>query len=453
MPRLIRLMAVLTCLAANVTYAHAAESKNILLIGIDTLRADHMSAYGYDRPTTPNIEEFAATALSFDHALSPSGWTRASVASFFTGLHPSVHACESRESVLDQSHYTLAERLRDRGFATHGIYANYNVSGSLGFAQGFDEYVHPPFNAGYPGEKPITDAAAVNREARQWLEHDRPDGPWFLFLFYVDPHDPYLPHDEHDFGQPGHSHRPLGSRSMLKTLDSRHPDRRVEQARQRVIDLYDGEIAYVDRHVGEILDLLEAKGLAENTVVILTADHGEGLWEHQHYRGHGELPYQHQIHVPLMVRWPGRTHAGDRVTRPVNAMDFFGALTEGFDLGGRHQARSVFDFTDDEDFAPAIFVEQAQPHTAYRVLLDGDHKFIRWDLLGRTEAYDLSANPGERRRRGLLEDPALLAALERRMTRISAANDSLRAIIDFTGGQANLSEDEREGLRALGYIE
>lgn len=453
MVRLVRLLALVTCLVVGATDADSAEPKNILLIGIDTLRADHMSAYGYERPTTPRIEEFAATALSFDRALSPSGWTRASVASFFTGLHPSVHACESRESILDQSHYTLAERLRDRGFATQGIYANYNVSASLGFDQGFDEYVHPPFNAGYPGDKPITDAAAINREARNWLEQERPDGPWFLFLFYVDPHDPYLPHEEHDFGRPGNSHRPLGSRSMLKTLDSKHPDARVEQARQRVVDLYDGEIAYVDRHVGEILDLLEAQGLAEETVVILTADHGEGLWEHRHYRGHGELPYQHQIHVPLMVRWPGRTQAGDRVTRPVNAMDFFGALAEAFDLGDGHQARSVFDYTADESFAPPVFVEQAQPHVAYRVLLDGDDKFIRWDLLGRTEAYDLAANPGENRRQGLLEDSERLSVLQELMARASAANDSLRATIDFTGGNANLSEDERAGLRALGYIE
>lgn len=430
----------------------AAAPRNILLIGIDTLRADHMSTYGYERATTPNIDAFAATALTFDHASSPSGWTRASVASFFTGLHPSAHACEGRESILDAAHLTLAERLHERGFATHGVYANANVAGSLGFAQGFDSYVQPPFNAGYAGEKKITDASAVNRQALRWLREDRPERPWFLFVFYVDPHDPYLPHDAYDFGRPGHGDGDVGSRQRLRELDSERDTARNRGARQQVRDLYDGEIAYVDQHVGELLAVLEAEGLADDTVVILTADHGEGFWEHRNYRGHGELPYEHQIRVPLVVRWPGRTQPGTRVDRAVNAMDFFGALAEAYDLGGGYQARSILDYVEDREFAPPVFVEQAQPDAAYRVVTLGRDKFISWDLERRTEAYDLDANPQENHRLGLLDDPARITPLRRHLARVTAESDSIRASVDFVGGTIELDPDEREGLRALGYI-
>jgi hypothetical protein len=211
-----------TCLAGCSAPRSTPEPRNVALIFIDTLRADRMSLYGYARETTPRIDAFSSTGATFERAYSPSSWTRASFASYFTGLHPSAHGCEDRAGTLSESHRTLAEGFRARGFRTFGFYANANVAPSYGLGQGFDVYEHPPRNASYPGEEPMTDAAEMNRRLRHWLHHERPSEPWLLFALYVDPHAPYLPHAEFEFGRPP-TPRVNGSRRFLQRLRSGLP--------------------------------------------------------------------------------------------------------------------------------------------------------------------------------------------------------------------------------------
>ncbi len=420
--------------------------KNVLFIAIDTLRADRMSLYGYDKPTSPHIDAFAATATTFDRAHSPSSWTRASFASYFTGLTPHAHGCENRDGQLAESHLTLAERFREGGYATASIYANANIAPEFGFDQGFDLYDHPPTNAGYPRDWQVTDAAGMNERTLKWLRDERPaDEPWFLFLLYMDPHDPYMPHDEHVFGPPvTNVHN--GSRRVLRAIDNGERITGLDQSKAVIQGLYDGEIAYVDRHIGALLDELDALGLADDTVVILTADHGEGLWDHDEYRSHGEQVYQGQIHVPLVLRWPGRTEAGARVATPVNVLDVFGTLTTGLSLPGDGATQSG------SLFAPSgapLYIEELVGRKDMRSVIDWPWKLIL-NRGGLVELYHLERDPRETT--SLVDEEPDVAA---RLTDIATARrlegEAIRGGVKIEGDGPVMDESTKRELEALGY--
>jgi arylsulfatase A-like enzyme len=428
-----------------------APPRNVLLLFIDTLRADRMSLYGHERPTTPHLEEFAATAATFERAFSPASWTRASFASYFTGLYPTTHDCEAREAVLDPALTTLAELFRGRGYRTIGFFANDNIAPGLGFAQGFDLYEHPPEESGYPGEKPITGAAEMNRRVLRWLREERPAEPWFLFLLYVDPHGPYLYHPEHRFGE-GESRAVYGARWFLDRIDHAQKMRRMEEIKEEIRLLYDGEIAYADRHIGEVLAALDELGLADDTLIAISSDHGEGLWSHGNYRGHGHQIFQEQVHVPLLVRWPGVTEPGARIARPVAVLDVFGTLARAYGLAdpAAHQAGDLlFPAAGPRDDAP-IFVTERLDEVQLRAVVEGDWKLIRDDVRDRNLLYHLGRDPGEQE--SLTDrEPERVARL---LAMLEAHEDSNRLRRDgtvFEGGVPELSDKEKEGLRALGY--
>jgi len=425
-----------------------APRPNVLIIALDTLRADRMSLYGYDRPTTPELEAFAATAMTFDRAITPCSWTRTAFASYFTGLNPGAHGTEDRSSQLAEHHLTLAERFKDKGWRTAAFYANGNIAADFGFDQGFDLYDSPPLNAGYPGGQRMIDAASMTGRAVEWLRAERPaEDPWFLFLLYIDPHDPYLPHPEHEFGTERATTSLNGRRLLLRELDKGDKTTDVDKLQRIIRNLYDGEVAYLDRHVGLLLDELTAQGLDEDTVVIVLADHGEGLWDHG-YRAHGRQIYQEQIHSPLVVRWPGRTEPGAREPRPVPVLDVFGTLADAFDLADP-----------DEHQAGDIFAPRPHPITVQEILEDVDLRAVidwPWKLIldhGKpAELYHLDDDPAERR--SLLQDHPDLVA------RLVAVDDSVR-VADAARRIADVGRDPRirldpkteQQLRALGYID
>ncbi len=421
----------------------------MVLIVVDTLRADRMGLYGYERPTTPELERFAETAVTFDRAYSPASWTRPSIASFFTGLYPSTHGCETKDDALDAAHQTLAELFSAKGYATAGFHANQNIGAVFGFNQGFDRYEAAVPNAGYPGDYQIADADAVNDLVLQWLREERPEEPWFLFVLYIDPHDPYLPHEDFWFGPPREEEFHEGSREHLARMDVSNQKYRAD--RKTIRDLYDGEIAYVDSRLGELFRTLDDEGLADDTVVVVTSDHGEGLWDHLEHRAHGQFLYEELVRVPLMVRWPGRSIADTRVADPVQAFSLFGALVDGFDLPVRHQAPSLLSYLDGTAPQEKIFMENVSDRADFRALIDWPRKVIFNDTTGRGEKYNLERNPNEemraRTRRKL--PPEFLAAMDS----VTADNEEWRAGIEFVGEVPQPSEEEIEALRALGYID
>jgi arylsulfatase A-like enzyme len=295
--------------------AAPAGAPNVVLLMVDTLRGDHLGCAGYTRIRTPHIDGLAAAGIRFANAFAQSSWTRPSVATILTGLYPSSHGAVHKADVLPDRVDTLAELLARGGYQTAALANNANVSEVFNFQQGFDDfrYLAPElfFHADeqaaqlalYNGLRLVRErffarrvdvrnyyhpAEDVTAEAIRWLEGRRDaDRPFFLFVHYMDPHDPYMVH-------------PFDGEGYARVANPNPPPAVAERYRQ----LYDGEIAYLDQHVGVLLDDLKRRGLWERTLVILTADHGEEFHEHGGW-WHGTTLYDEQVQVPLVVKPPG----------------------------------------------------------------------------------------------------------------------------------------------------
>jgi arylsulfatase A-like enzyme len=312
----------------------AASAPNILVIVVDTLRADHLSSYGYPRQTSPNLDRLAQQGVSFQNAISTSSWTLPAHFSLLSGRYP--FQAKDANGAPTNAYLTLGEVLQARGYRTAAFSGNYYVfSRRLGFGRGFihfEDYYRTPGNAltsAYYGRliesqvlqrlfKPWDklgryQAEDINRAALAWVDGD-PQRPFFVFINYYDVHDPYLP------PQPYRSRfSPLKNPGGLidTDWDLQHSYLTLTpQQLQSEMDAYDGAIAYVDDQIAALLAGLERRGRLENTLVVALSDHGELLGEHG-LIGHGNSLYRQLIHVPLIVWWPGRIPAGVRVEQPV----------------------------------------------------------------------------------------------------------------------------------------
>ena len=432
----------------------------VVLILIDTLRADHVGAYGSPLGLTPVLDDIAARGVVFDQAVAPSSWTRSTVASLFTSRYPSSIGVLGREDAIAPSLVTLAEILRSEGrFETLGVTTNANAGPAFGFAQGFDRFEVPALTRSYPGDYAIHVAEGVTRTALRLLDERAEDRPFLLFLHYVDPHDPYLPHPEL-IEAPEPPGRFDGSRRELAALDRAAPAEVTEMDRARIRHLYAGEVRYCDLWVGELIRGLEERGLRDRVLLIVTADHGEGLWDHG-LRAHGRDLYEEQVRVPLIVD-PPVGQWGDqplRMTTPVSLLDIAPTILAAYGIPPPMDYRGA-------DLTPLLRGERRPPRlrSVYAELdLDGrdldalrlgDHKLIRDRrpaAAGRLELYDLGEDPGERSDLAS-QGSALLAplagALEGIAREVLAEAETVERV--------TVSEPDDEttaALRALGYLD
>jgi arylsulfatase len=271
---------------------------NVLVISIDTLRQDHVSAYGYARATTPNIDALAREGALFRDAVSSSNWTLPAHMSLMTGLAPSAHRVEDDGHRLPASVQTLAGVLAQAGWRTGGFTSHVYLDPEFGFARGFDDYETVPDQR----------ADAVTDKALAWLERPS-ERPFFLFLHYFDPHWEYDP-PEPFASRFGAAERRYGSAAFLYPhLDPANP--LPAPAIPEVVKLYDGEIAFTDHHIGRLVDRLRERGQLDDTLVVVVSDHGEEFGEHGTF-GHGTHLHGEVTRVPLIVRAPGRAEAGER---------------------------------------------------------------------------------------------------------------------------------------------
>jgi len=294
----------------------ADERPNVILISLDTLRADHLGCYGYHRDTSPNIDKFAEGAFLFENCIAPSSWTLPSHASVFTGLHPSVHgaivflpACRP----IRQEEKTLAELARQHGYLTAAYTEGVLVSGSLGFSQGFELYSD--------GEATLEGAAEETfNKAFQWVQAHA-GLPFFLFVHTYQAHNPYTPPGRFatmfDTGYTGR----VGKDIFDPHMDFSDADKIHLEA------LYDGEIAYTDAVVGAFLKRLRKMRLLDNTMVVIFSDHGEEFWDHGGVQ-HGVTLYDEQLRVPLIIRLAGNEPPTGRESRQVSLTDLYATVTE-----------------------------------------------------------------------------------------------------------------------------
>ena len=481
--------------------ARDAGPPDLLLIVWDTARADRLSLYGHERPTTPRLESFARDARVFDDAVSTAGYTLPSHASMFTGLLPTEHCVHNESPHLDDRFATLAELLRDAGYQTFLYSENPHVAiGPSNLAQGFDRVEHPwspgraeaarrivlsklppeertselreRLAASERGEAPLSawNIKAAGELAEQavgeWLAGTDPVRPWFVFVNYMEAHRPTIPPRRYR-----ERVMPAGDvaasygvdRSWLPTWEYSFGLREYgERELALTRGTYDAALAELDDLTGSLLDSLAAGGWLEHAVVVVTSDHGELLGEH-HMLDHQYALWEPLLRVPLVVRAPGRLEPG-RDPRPVANFDVFATLLElaGVDAPPGTRARSLLAPESArarlaEDPAAASVgidvVRAAHPgfdptpfQRRLRAWIEGPYKYL-WSSDGHHALYDLAADPAESRDLRA-EDPATAARLA---AELAAYHASLSACQPGAGPAPAPTPEERDRLRALGY--
>jgi arylsulfatase A-like enzyme len=425
-----------------------SSGPNVVFVTVDTLRADHLGCYGYPRPTSPAIDRLAARGLLFRHAESVQSATWPAITSLHTSLYPSAHGVvwngwQPREGIT-----TLAELLRARGFATAAFVTNMLRARHPGFSR-----VHLARAATQAEQdRRATDAAIAH------LDHVR-DRRFFLWLHLLSPHADYAPPPPHDdaFARGGTS-RLDGTMTELVALRERG-ERLGEEDVARIVDLYDGEVAFADEQVGRLLDALRERGLERTTLVVFSADHGEDLHQHNAYFFHSPSMYSSSLAVPLVLSWPGVLPQGEATDHPASLVDvaptvlsllglpvpsFFQghALLEGRRVPREAARRVAFSETSGRVFGARTPEWRLvyNPEKLHPDAPGGPYP------IGELELYDLRSDPSEQRD----------VATERRdvAERLTADVLAWRARHAGANGPAGQQVDAatREELRSLGYI-
>lgn len=416
------------------------EECNLLLITLDTVRADHLPCYGYPLATMPRLCDLARAGVRFHRAISQSSWTKASMGSLFTSLYPHQHTAVGRQDVLPDEVTTFVERLEQNGFTAAGLQANPFMRKDHGFAQGFRSYRH--FSRRAKGEA-LIDAALRKLER---LGERR----FFLYLHLMDAHLPYDPpaayHARFAAGSPGS----LEALYFDRRMDVRMGRLKLDQGqREHVRSLYDAELAYLDDQVGRVLDFLESSGLADTTVVLVHSDHGEEFWEHGSFE-HGHSMYDEVLRVPLILRVPGAGQ-GIVVEETVRLIDVYPTLLsvlgietseplEGVDLlplirGGASELSELPAFSESTIHGPQQKAVQA-----------GRGKIIVNEESRDYEFYDLATDVGE-------TQPTASAAELRRFRRLLDEFAGKAIPEGVRGAKGQFDPEAIEDLRALGYLE
>jgi arylsulfatase A-like enzyme len=411
---------------------------NVLLLVMDTVRADRLSLHGYKRETTPNLVRLAHKGVRFDQARSTAPWTLPSHASMFTGRWPhQTGVSENRR--LDATHPTLAEFLSDRGYLTAGFVGNtYFCNSWFGLGRGFAHYkdfydedlvisITETLRCSALGrcllriaslplgvERRRKDAAAVNHDFLEWLSEQDKGRPFFAFLNFFDAHTPYLLPEgaEPRFGP---SVQDPADVALLRKWNDRPKKQVPEKLANLASDSYDNCIAYVDSEVGKLLDELERRSLLDNTLIIITSDHGEHLGEHGLF-GHGKSLYSQELHVPLVIIPPGGLANGRVVRAPVSLRDLPATVADvlGSQSSSPFPSASLARYwnsraADDRAQFTAVFSEVALRDTVSRnqsrppawrgpmkSIVSDSKSYIR-NADGREEVYDVLNDPAELR--------------------------------------------------------
>jgi arylsulfatase A-like enzyme len=467
--------------------------RGAILITIDTARADHYSAYGYGKPTSPRLDALAQRGALFERAVVPIPRTTQSLASLMTGLAPAMHGVRGLYETLDPNLDTLAERLSDAGYKTGAIVevpffrTVDNRPQNLGLDQGFAKRFFTDPTSGEWRAADITD------HALKWLTKNK-DQRFFLWIHYRDPHAPYWPpqpftnqfdsnyKEPYDGPLPEYFHYwPVNERfEMVIPQGKSKADLELEKEKmkfgksehltarfvERATALYDGEIAYTDAQIGRLLDGLAPLGLADDVVTVITADHGESLGEHDFYFDHGEFLYDTCLRVPLVIHAPG--YSSVRVNDLVGTIDVAPTILELLAASPLVdiQGRSLVPYLRNEKlprreyyaesgeplfpegnprFAGNLALSERDPEMRQRSFLTGWFKLIQDPVTDKVEVFDCETDPGE------TND---LSTESRIADRFGPALKVLEVMRQYDSGVATdeLSDEQIEILRQNGYL-
>lgn len=449
-----------------------SQQRNLVLIVLDTVRRDHLSAYGYERPTSPTLDRLVAQGTRFDRAWSTSCWTLPAHASMFTGLLPPDHGAGQTHLSLRGRPPLLASLLQDAGYQTVGFSNNPWVSQATGLAGGFDRFDELwreklPFYGSFLGQHKTVDAV------EDWFENQwDPNRPFFLFVNLMEAHGPYHPswsqareviQDKDRYEDSVELYESVGDLGLVRSFylkDPPVPPEVVLAAR----DLYDGEIRRADAAAGRVLKQVEDRTDPTRTTVLVVTDHGEHFGEHGHV-GHAFSLYEPLVRVAMVARGPGFP-AGSRRDDLVQLTDVYPTLlgVAGVTPAREHAGRDLRGAGDPDralqatyDFpsqvlgtfpAPLRRSKALEPYRrTLRASLQGAHKLIL-DSNGQAEIYDVLADPLEERPL----EPAGLEDTVQALRRVAGQPDRV-PVKEMPARTGDLDPQDQEALRELGYME
>lgn len=439
---------------------------NIVLISVDSLRADHLHCYGYSRPTSPTIDRLASEGALFEVVTSSSSWTLPAHAALFTALPDSAHGVDRGAKKLLAERRTLAEALQAAGYRTAGVWSGPLLDPRFGFGQGFDDYVsHAEHTEGdwdaavERSHQEVTGRQTLDK-VDALLDSDS-EAPFFLFVHLWDVHYDYIPPPPYDTLFDADYSGEVDGRDLVRYLGLGLGDLSKDDLRH-LEALYDGEIAWADRQIATLLEKLETLGVAEETLVVVTSDHGEELFEHGSF-GHKRKLFDESIRIPLVMRYPNRIEEGRRLVQSVGIVDVAPTLLELADAEPLPDVlgRSLVPLLDGREWSrssPLVSELVENPQTGESLLAIRSQK---WKILlrpmsgGTVGLWDLKKDPHERTnifgvdavltQSAITALPSTLAELERLRERHAGASLS-------SPGFEELPADLQRQMESLGYL-
>ena len=419
---------------------------NVILISIDTLRADRLGCYGYERPTTPIIDWLAADGVLFEDCTATSPWTLPSHASMLTGLYPARHGLKSFENTkavkLPDQCATLAETLRDRGYSTAAIVNSHYLNPRYGLHRGFSDftYIKESFDRREPSK--------VGEKAKEWLtNHEK---PFFLFLHYYDVHSDYasLPVYEEQFVHQYSGPIDGSTEQLAKLIDGGNPRKSLNHDDvQHLIDLYDASVRQIDNEIGKLTEILTETGLIDTTLLVITSDHGEEFLEHGSVL-HGKTQFQELIQVPLIMKGTGLP-SGIRVKEMTSLVDLVPTILKTLGIRPTDnydgvELCSLWENYGRTSFERFLFSEANQVGEQYAVRLPR-YKLILDEPKMRTYLFDLASDHREQRDISSehIDLVETLLAQVRDYMRLTSAAEPI----------SSLTQKEVEALKSLGYAQ
>jgi len=473
-----------------------SKQPNIILLVMDSARVKNLSCYGYERTTTPNIDALAAQSTLYDQAISVGSLTLPDHASLFTGLYPLNHGVTVSRDALPENFPTLARRLKELGYQTACFSNNAYISDATGLDQGFDtvediwRVTHPrgtertkmskrlkQLERRGPLAKPVVSmiraamrtrsimkarrgnkdsgARLTNEKIQTWLsESRRPDAPFFMFVNYMECHERYSPPYPYNrrFMPTRFSPWRVAQVSPNKAQVLAGSEQRRAEDIEIMRALYDGALSYLDDAIAGLIRYVESLGILEETLIVVTSDHGDSLGEHDHL-GHRMALYEQLVHVPLIIRYPARFAPGVRVAHQVQLADLYPTFLE---LAGANSDEATADgfqslltppppevrpFTVAENTAPSSL-----DNMLARMIRTETYKYI-WKSNHQHELYDLTRDPNEAVNLMTIE-PEIARSMIERLEAWERSQEGKR----IETRQAEYDEATLQRLRGLGYV-